>query len=1246
MQDSHHMLSARKPREDFLRARDELIQPLKIDDTASPIPKLSDLIPSSSRPDFSIRNFVLAARRKDISINWPFSQKSLQFCQKHDVEDPLPPFQSLHDVRKQPSQGSMVKTNRSSKKDFERRKPTKDQLRLADNEDDNSMTNGLTGNNLPSTTASIPSNMQSNNESTSYRQPQNFLAPSVEKEPLGFTISTNTETLATAKPVGKKDQMIVKLGDREQSLTGDIYSTSAAVSEMMASKVCPVCKTFSSSSNTTLNAHIDQCLYEEPAAKWSAGSKQVRRRIKPRKTRLMVDIYETPRQSNLVDLDQRNCSNGVTGTRFTSRDTANKKKQGVSFIQDGDSGAVYVDSNGTKLRILSKLIDSQPSSSGILEALRPRKCYKGRGKGVLLFKKKRNNKKRQKTHNHPKCQKLVSPGKDFPSDKTPLLGSQLKIKAKMDFSGQKRHKARAGSKGTCLFVSKSLQPSDQKTLKRWACSKRSSAPKRVASKDQHPPLECTLHSVQDMLVEPAQCSENNIISDGHDSYSSEDPTSSEKIGAPVTEGRERKLSPLFHGRADCDVGKYIFPLAKRRASQSSDPFKSTRGWGFHDRNKIFVSSIAYDNSSKSHTTSPAEDVRSSGVEKKVPPVCLLKRSKLDDAKGLSIPQWSQMHLVEDMNEDYQYDDLDPSSRAKTTDEMFLYGRRTGDFEHDIRKISAFQKLQDSLSNDESTKLDGFDSVMNAGQGHESKGDDNIVPFQVQHKYGHEDNVSNFSKYLNQGNPVEYRRIHTPSSIERYKGSLGPTESRSSPGIIEEDNGDGTNQPCSDVNLDADAHMKEYETERILIPGPPGSFLPSPGAMGLEEFQGNSFLSTSRVQAFREDRDLVSRDSSDFPISVPLSVSKSAHTGSENNFLGSQLLEEGPSSAFSSAWCGIESLTISNVALISQHPSVGFLSEQKSFERGTLNLNNEQPCCCERKLRGSQGVITNYLEPQLLRRNPDTVSLIAVGNHQHPSSNTTHFQWEETHQMQNIYSEMKSWSSVPVTSKGFNDIGENISDYGNSVAFAPPVSNPVFRLMGRDLVVVNKEDDSSTPPRLFQSSSGTCGNSSQAAGTASLSYGSTPIPLTGYSVARDNRYRDDTLHLPNQPLKDNSAVVSESQVSRSMKQVIIIDDDIQANNVRQGLVSTERQASVKPVPPLAMRTSVSYDPRLASNLPFTYSLQDPYFYGPIPVSRQAGSSDIRIPCYASPEGPGAFQPVIATPAQGVHFRPPLPYSSSQ
>ncbi|URE46169.1 hypothetical protein MUK42_17384 [Musa troglodytarum] len=127
----------------------------------------------------------------------------------------------------------------------------------------------------------------------------------------------------------------------------------------MASKVCPVCRTFSSTSNTTLNAHIDQCLSMESDTKW-VSSKLSKPTEKPRKKRLMVDIYATAPRCTLEDLDKRNGTNWANEMAFATAPTVevdmetNKPKLLPTESTDDVEGSVSVNSAGTKLKILSK----------------------------------------------------------------------------------------------------------------------------------------------------------------------------------------------------------------------------------------------------------------------------------------------------------------------------------------------------------------------------------------------------------------------------------------------------------------------------------------------------------------------------------------------------------------------------------------------------------------------------------------------------------------------------------------------------------------------------------------------------------------------------------------------------------------------------------------------------------------------------------------------------------------------------
>lgn len=180
----------------------------------------------------------------------------------------------------------------------------------------------------------------------------------------------------------------------------DLFSNSSSVLESMASKICPVCKTFSSTSNTTLNAHIDQCLAAESNAQ-RVVTEYSKFKIKPRKKRLMVDIYKSAHRCTLEDLDRRNGSNWASGLAFVAaayedRNESQQLRTSPFDYKEGDSGgAVYVDSSGVKIRILSKYNDTQQPT--LIEEFRTRKVAKVKSsKNTLISKMQHFGRKQSK----------------------------------------------------------------------------------------------------------------------------------------------------------------------------------------------------------------------------------------------------------------------------------------------------------------------------------------------------------------------------------------------------------------------------------------------------------------------------------------------------------------------------------------------------------------------------------------------------------------------------------------------------------------------------------------------------------------------------------------------------------------------------------------------------------------------------------------------------------------------------------
>lgn len=260
---------------------------------------------------FSIRGYVSDSRSKDIASNWPFSDKTLQICLQNGVKSLLPPFQSLESLR-----------NNSS------------------NEEIISNSVGKTA---------IVDEFKSNQELT---------LTQIKSKKSSIVSSTKTEI--------KKCRIKLKLNNTSVEPIKEVTP--------MASKVCPVCKTFSSSSNTTLNAHIDQCLSGESSMKWAANPKiavkqhSIKPRIKPRKMRMMVDIYKTAPHCTVEELDARNGTSWANNSSFPDQElefqeeeeeeeeeeNGNEREAAVVVPEVADhEGAVYIDTNGTKVRILS-----------------------------------------------------------------------------------------------------------------------------------------------------------------------------------------------------------------------------------------------------------------------------------------------------------------------------------------------------------------------------------------------------------------------------------------------------------------------------------------------------------------------------------------------------------------------------------------------------------------------------------------------------------------------------------------------------------------------------------------------------------------------------------------------------------------------------------------------------------------------------------------------------------------------------
>ncbi|CAH8377153.1 unnamed protein product [Eruca vesicaria subsp. sativa] len=272
--------------------------------------KSSDELGQSHLSSFSIRDYAFSNRTKNIQKSWPFSSTTLQLCLKHGLSDPLPPIQPLGLVISNPLEAS------SSKK--------------------------LTIAHVEAISCKRKLKRLASNDHASAETKQGFENGSKSK----------TQVTMLNKTLRKKCGLVVKPG----------ACVDSASKEDQALRTCPICKTFSSASNTTLNAHIDQCLSvdsgEKPVSKPNKSRKN-----KPRlKVKTMVDIYASAKGCTLEELDKRNGTKWAVISSYSNQVVSdnNKKSEvsnsGKSLDEDAAGvGPVYIDAKGQKLRIISEV---------------------------------------------------------------------------------------------------------------------------------------------------------------------------------------------------------------------------------------------------------------------------------------------------------------------------------------------------------------------------------------------------------------------------------------------------------------------------------------------------------------------------------------------------------------------------------------------------------------------------------------------------------------------------------------------------------------------------------------------------------------------------------------------------------------------------------------------------------------------------------------------------------------------------
>ncbi|KAL0843744.1 hypothetical protein Bca101_016990 [Brassica carinata] len=819
----------------------------------------SDELGQTHLQSFSIRDYAYSNRKSNIKNNWPFSRKSLQLCSAHGVTNPLPPFHKVS------SGSNKFKTTASSSSGNQivshvHRGSGLAELgvnqTIAETRDGGCSQSRIIINNGFGTSTSVSKSK-------------------VETIVVAGTSNNNKNN----KKCGRGGMVKSK----EDTCGGGL---------VMTTTTCPICKIFSSASNTTLNAHIDQCLSVDSelppvsstkpnkprvdqclsvdsAAPPVSSSKPNKPRVKPRmKVKTMVDIYATAKGCTLEDLDKRNGTTWASVLSHTNQVVADKaevsKKRKASHV---GVGPVYIDTKGQKLRILTEFSEKKTSTTTATTPLREQH-EDGSQESSKSSRKRRGGKKEYK---YLKLTNLKANTSEIPENQRGFCGE-------------------GSSKGHRRIYNQRM------LAKRGLNSKKlnEKEDKFYALSDQ--PSE-------DDDDDDSWSGEERLVLRGTDSS----PSNKQKLRNKTMFGSKKEEKSLARAHLDTTV-----QFKKRLASIQEDkypPRKNVR------------------------ELSP----RATSMRKSSPPFV---------ANG-----WRRLSLPVELKKPR----LDSSEEEEEEE--------TGKWESEMTQERELSD-DDYVSNDDSPSFSRYDDDEESSDEEKEEEED--------------DNNNN-----KRANVLEKSNDATPSN------ETIPTSERAmyyySEQVYEQTTCD------EDVMFDSEVRRGKgslfVEVDTIPIPGPPGSFLPSPRDMCYDENLGNSSVITSQIQSF-------DRNSSESPVS---------------NFASGRL-----------SFC------------VPSHHETSTVDKTEPPPRLRSNDHESCSCCCQRKERISEGIALNHQTSPLLQRRAAAYSSTAMNFTKSPPTrlDTNHPSEQPPDMIQQ-------------------------SKFSNRAVVVPPSPNPVLRLMGKDLMVMNQ-----------------------------------------------------------------------------------------------------------------------------------------------------------------------------------------------
>lgn len=599
---------------------------------------------------------------------------------------------------------------------------------------------------------------------------------------------------------------------------------------------------------------------------------------------------------------------------------------------------------------------------------------------------------------------------------------------------------------------------DHKLIKQWARSSGAGLARTNSGRDNH---QYSVHnSKKDLLLETAPSS----LGDSYvkRSYVPKYPNSSRN---PIPSPKSSKRMDIS-AYEPC-VTRDQPPLREREGFLPTRNLKQLRRDDTSSPIKKSDAPATRSEPSYSHRGFSSKARKLSSLRKNLSSVrqTSVVESKFSFKKKCSARKKSQVHFISDLDED----EVACPSKVDRRTSLFRHGKKRGAVE--ISRKEEGSDLKSSLSpppqcydRGSAETTDNF-SFRACSDSEFTSDDEEFARKEVQKPGEHIIEGSFMS--LNKSLDPEFHKLSNPPDAE-YEGPIG---------TMEQSLGDAKETFCSDeigqtshmvAEIDSRGWQRNYfsDVNAISIPGPPGSFLPSLEDLGSEDLQGNnSSLTTSRVQSSEDHQDIVYRDSSDSLVSATSNISNPSVAGSDSrsseNFpVQPHVVQDEIRQLENCAPVNLVAERLDDLRVNAIFP-----------EKRSVGLRNDQPCCCSRKESASPGgPALNYQDSQLLRRwtmasvQPPPIGKQWVSSDPNKGLGTSNSR-TEMFSLNNF--SISSGSENAVLSGMKSPAGPNIPikvSVDSEVKFptddsaSPSAAYPVLRLMGKNLMVVNKDED--------------------------------------------------------------------------------------------------------------------------------------------------------------------------------------------